>query len=215
MLYVLWDTGVKIGQATHDSRVTRVSKGRPDHKDIDAGMPPHLWRRRCRSTGNRPLARIVQQVRLGIRREQLVERTERRWSRQGGSDNAGNRTVQGRERRITETCKSLYGLPSNISRARHPEETCPPPGILLHPGEFSRFFEAELILLDVRCHLHLLTNRKRQVTYDARVNRQDSGLPGWRTDCGRRTVPCNPISGCDKCRGTDPYLPDQARKRNM
>lgn len=168
MLYVLWDTGLKIGQATRTINEC-LSLGKADqtiktsmlecrHICGDRKISSRLENRLWRELFSKSASEFVE--------NKLVERAERH-VRQGGQRYMLEPNVKEGKGGLRDL-QSLYWITKYISRARQPEEMVAR-GFFTQT-EYSRFFEAEQFLWTVRCHLHLLTNRASdKLTYDAQV----------------------------------------------
>ncbi len=168
MLYVLWDTGLKVGQATRTIEEC-LTLGKADqtigttmlecrHICGDRGMSGRLEKRLWRDLFGRTASEFVE--------DKLLERADRH-RRQGGQRYMLEPNVKEGKGGLRDL-QSLYWITKYISRAKHPAE-------MVARGfftqiEYNRFEEAEQFLWTVRCHLHLLTNRASdKLTYDAQV----------------------------------------------
>ncbi|MDE2789801.1 MAG: [protein-PII] uridylyltransferase [Paracoccaceae bacterium] len=168
VLYVLWDTGLKVGQATR-SVGECLSLGKTDqtirtallecrHICGDRRLSNRLDDRLWRELFSRTASEFVE--------GKLRERAERH-HRQGGQRYMLEPNVKEGKGGLRDL-QSLYWITKYLSRARHSEDMVAH-GFFTH-AEYNRFAEAERFLWTVRCHLHLATGRASdQLTYDRQV----------------------------------------------
>ena len=168
MLYIFWDMGLKVGQATR-SIGECLSLGKTDqtirtsllesrhvcgNRKLSARLEGRLWRELFSKTASEFV-------------EQKLEERIVRHRRQGGQRYMVEPNVKEGKGGLRDL-QSLYWITKYISHAKDPKD-------MVRRGyfaqaEYDRFAEAEHFLWTVRCHLHLQTGRASDLlTYDMQV----------------------------------------------